>query len=97
MCDTVCGRADRAAAYGVLDTEFKYDLPVEEAAELGRRAIYHATHRDAYSGGNVHGTTRCVLGGDALRAGLGAQARWAGAQACWARRAQARWVGAQAC
>ena len=28
-------------------------MTVEEARELGRRAIYHATHRDAYSGGIV--------------------------------------------
>jgi 20S proteasome subunit beta 5 len=39
----------------VLDTEYKADMTVEQAAELGRRAIYHATHRDSYSGGNVHG------------------------------------------
>lgn len=26
----------------------------EEACELGRRAIYHATHRDAYSGGVIN-------------------------------------------
>lgn len=41
-------------AYGVLDNEFRYDLTVEEAVELGKRAIYHATHRDAYSGGVVN-------------------------------------------
>lgn len=40
-------------AYGVLDTEYRYDLSDEEARELGRRAIFHATHRDAYSGGTV--------------------------------------------
>ena len=27
----------------------------EEAYDLGQRAIYHATHRDAYSGGIVRG------------------------------------------
>ena len=32
----------------------RWDLSVEEACELGRRAIYHATHRDAYSGGQVN-------------------------------------------
>jgi 20S proteasome subunit beta 5 len=41
-------------AYGVLDTGYKYDLTVEEAIELGRRSIYHATHRDAYSGGIIN-------------------------------------------
>lgn len=30
---------------------YRYDLTVEEAIELGKRAILHATHRDAYSGG----------------------------------------------
>ncbi|CAL1265654.1 unnamed protein product [Larinioides sclopetarius] len=42
-------------AYGVLDGGYKYDLEDEEAYELGRRAIYHATHRDAYSGGLIRG------------------------------------------
>jgi len=41
-------------AYGVLDEGYKWDLSVEEAFELGRRAIYHATHRDAYSGGTIN-------------------------------------------
>ncbi|KAG5183574.1 nucleophile aminohydrolase [Tribonema minus] len=38
-------------AYGVLDTYYKHDMTDEEAIDLGQRAIYHATHRDAYSGG----------------------------------------------
>lgn len=38
-------------AYGVLDTNWRYDLTEEEAIDLGQRAIYHATYRDAYSGG----------------------------------------------
>jgi len=41
-------------AYGVLDSGYKWNLSVEEAIELGRRSIYHATHRDAYSGGLVN-------------------------------------------
>jgi len=41
-------------AYGVLDSGYKWDLGVEEAYDLGRRAIYHAMHRDAYSGGVVN-------------------------------------------
>jgi len=40
-------------AYGVLDEGYRYDLSDEEAYELGRRSIYHATHRDAASGGIV--------------------------------------------
>ena len=42
-------------AYGVLDSGYKWDLTDEEAYELGRSAIMHATHRDAYSGGVVRG------------------------------------------
>lgn len=41
-------------AYGVLDSHYRPDLTPEEAIELGRRAIYHATHRDAYSGGIIN-------------------------------------------
>lgn len=40
-------------AYGVLDQGYKWDMSIEEACELGRRAIYHATFRDAVSGGTV--------------------------------------------
>jgi len=40
-------------AYGVLDAGYRYDLTDSEAYELGRRAIYSATHRDAASGGIV--------------------------------------------
>lgn len=47
-------------AYGVLDTYYRPDLTVEEAIDLGKRAIYHATHRDAYSGGvnNLYHVTK---------------------------------------
>lgn len=38
-------------AYGVLDSQWKFDLTDQEAIDLGAQAIYHATHRDAYSGG----------------------------------------------
>ena len=41
-------------AYGVLDSEYRQDMTVEEAIDLGRRSIYHATHRDAYSGGSIN-------------------------------------------
>jgi len=41
-------------AYGILDSGYKWDMAVEDAIQLGRRAIYHATHRDAYSGGVVN-------------------------------------------
>ena len=41
-------------AYGVLDANHKHELTVKEACDLGKRAIYHATHRDAASGGVVN-------------------------------------------
>uniref|UniRef100_A0A3Q2TGS3 Proteasome subunit beta type-5 n=1 Tax=Fundulus heteroclitus TaxID=8078 RepID=A0A3Q2TGS3_FUNHE len=41
-------------AYGVMDSGLRHELTVEEACELGRRAIYQATYRDAYSGGQVN-------------------------------------------
>ena len=40
-------------AYGVLDSDYRWDLSDTDAYELGRKAIYHATHRDAMSGGMV--------------------------------------------
>merc|ERR1712217_312217 len=58
-------------AYGVLDSGYKYDLSVADAVELGRRSIYHATHRDGASGGvvrvyHVHekGWTKVIAGED---------------------------------
>jgi len=41
-------------AYGILDGGYRPDLTVDEAVELGKRSIYHATHRDAYSGGVIN-------------------------------------------
>ncbi|KAL1115341.1 hypothetical protein AAG570_007371 [Ranatra chinensis] len=40
-------------ALGVLDSGLRANLTDEEAYELGRRAIYHATFRDSYSGGII--------------------------------------------
>ncbi len=45
-------------AYGVLDSDYRWDLSDTEAYELGRKAIYHATHRDAMSGGMVRSKHR---------------------------------------
>jgi len=39
------------------------DLSVDDAVELGRRAIYHATFRDCASGGTVSGGWGCFFGG----------------------------------
>lgn len=41
-------------AYGVLDAGYSHDMSVEDAYDLAKRAIYHATHRDAYSGGIIN-------------------------------------------
>ncbi|KAF9160991.1 Proteasome subunit beta type-5 [Actinomortierella ambigua] len=41
-------------AYGVLDTGYDFDMSVDDAIALGKRSIYHACHRDAYSGGSVN-------------------------------------------
>ncbi|MFT7811310.1 proteasome subunit beta type-8-like [Arapaima gigas] len=43
-----------AYAYGVIDSGYRFDLTVPEAYDLAQRAILHATHRDAYSGGTVN-------------------------------------------
>jgi len=41
-------------AYGVLDQGYHWDLSDEDAQELGRRSIYAAGHRDAFSGNTVN-------------------------------------------
>ena len=46
-----CVGSGATYAYGVLDGGWRYDLTDDEAIDLGMRAIYHATHRDAMSGG----------------------------------------------
>ena len=40
-------------AYGVLDTNYRYDLTLDEAVKLGMRAIASATFKDSPSGGVV--------------------------------------------
>jgi 20S proteasome subunit beta 5 len=40
-------------AYGVLDTNYRYDLSLDEAVKLGIRAIASATYKDSASGGVV--------------------------------------------
>ena len=47
----------------MLPSRYRYDLSVEEAAELARRAIYHATFRDGASGGVASGIllSKCFL------------------------------------
>lgn len=36
-------------------SRYRFDMSVEEAAELARRSIYHATFRDGASGGVASG------------------------------------------
>jgi len=40
-------------AYGVLDTNYRYDMNLDEAVNLGIRAIASATYKDSASGGVV--------------------------------------------
>lgn len=40
-------------AYGVLDTQYKYDMTLDQAVQLGIRAIASATYKDSASGGVV--------------------------------------------
>jgi len=40
-------------AYGVLDTNYRYDMSLDEAVKLGIRAISSATFKDSASGGVV--------------------------------------------
>jgi 20S proteasome subunit beta 5 len=40
-------------AYGVLDTQYRYDMSLDEAVKLGIRAIASATYKDSASGGVV--------------------------------------------
>lgn len=40
-------------AYGVLDTNYRYDMSLDEAVKLGIRAIASATFKDSASGGVV--------------------------------------------
>jgi len=42
-------------ALGIVDQGLDWNMKDEDAYELGRRAIYHATYRDAYSGGYIRG------------------------------------------
>lgn len=41
-------------AYGVLDQGYRWDLSDEQARDLGRRSIYAAGHRDAFTGNEVN-------------------------------------------
>lgn len=47
-------------AYGALDSDYRYDMEDEEAFDLARRAIYHATYRDIASGGIIRGRFLCI-------------------------------------
>ncbi|BGP69034.1 Proteasome subunit beta type-5 [Rhodotorula toruloides] len=41
-------------AYGVLDQGYHYNLSDEDAIDLGRRSMYDAGHRDAFSGNTIN-------------------------------------------
>lgn len=66
-------------AYGVMDSGYRHNLSPEEAYDLGRRAIVHATHRDSYSGGVVNSKLFFpVAGKDGLRVGNLGETEWRG-------------------
>ncbi|KAG4300654.1 hypothetical protein PCK1_003083 [Pneumocystis canis] len=52
--DLFCVGSGQTFAYSVLDDGYRWDLSLDEAIELGKRAILAATHRDAFSGGNIN-------------------------------------------
>lgn len=52
--DLFCVGSGQTFAYGVLDSNYRWDLTVEEALYLGKRSILAAAHRDAYSGGSIN-------------------------------------------
>lgn len=41
-------------AVSIIDSEYDYNMPKEKAIELARRAVFHATHRDVASGGEIN-------------------------------------------
>lgn len=43
-------RSGSTYAYSVLDEGYREGMSIEEAAALARRAVRHATYRDAFSG-----------------------------------------------
>ncbi|CCJ29922.1 unnamed protein product, partial [Pneumocystis jirovecii] len=49
-----CVGSGQTFAYSIVDDKYSWDMSVEDAIELGKRAILAATHRDAFSGGNVN-------------------------------------------
>jgi 20S proteasome subunit beta 5 len=41
-------------AYGILDSSYRWELSIEEACDIARRAIYQAAYKDPFSGGNMN-------------------------------------------
>lgn len=48
-------RSGSTYAYSVLDEGYREGMPLLEAAALARRAVRHATYRDAFSGESCAG------------------------------------------
>jgi hypothetical protein len=55
-CSSVKCSSHFLLTYSYTCARYRFDMSIEEAAELGRRAIYHATFRDGASGGVASGT-----------------------------------------
>lgn len=82
-----------------------YDMSVEEAAELARRAIYHATFRDGASGGVASGMVTLLPGLIWPSLGQSCTSAWSFSfvisLSCWTRRMEevirrwCRWTSLQ--
>lgn len=59
--DKFCVGSGSLYAFGVMDSGYRWDLTDEDAYELGRRSIYHATFRDGSSGGIIRGKVHDYL------------------------------------
>lgn len=55
-------RSGSTYAYSVLDEGYRDGMSLEEAADLAKRAVRHATYRDAFSGEVPHGAALAVEG-----------------------------------
>ncbi|KAG4300668.1 hypothetical protein PCK1_003097 [Pneumocystis canis] len=52
--DFFCVGSGQTFAYSILDDGYQWNMSLDQAIELGKRAILAATHRDAFSGGNIN-------------------------------------------
>ncbi|AEA38887.1 26S proteasome SU B5 (nucleomorph) [Cryptomonas paramecium] len=41
-------------AYGILDTDYKWNISIETACNIGKRSIFQSSYKDPFSGGSVN-------------------------------------------